>query len=191
MGWRRLGVTFGFLVLALPAAAQDKHATGQVEPTAGQWKTWVISSGKDYRVPPPPSPSETQAELRALADLISHNDQTTAAHIAYWDAGAPAYRWIDLISNRLLAGTPTTTYAHRVYGYVAMAMYDATIAAWESKYHYNRLRPSEMDHKLPTAVDVPQSPSYPSEHRGGGTGRGQRARGLTARRSAVIPDDGG
>ena len=164
MGWRRLGVTFGFLLLALPVTAQDKRSTSQVEPGAGQWKTWVISSGKDYRVPPPPSPSETQAELHALADLISHNNQTTAAQIAYWDAGAPAYRWIDLISNRLLVGTPTTPYAHRVYGYVAMAMYDATIAAWESKYYYNRLRPSEMDHKLPTAVDVPESPSYPSEH---------------------------
>ncbi len=164
MGWRRLGLTVGFLVLALPLSAQNKHATAQIEPTAGQWKTWVISSGKDYRVPPPPSPSETQAELRALSDLVSHNDQATAAQIEYWDAGAPAYRWIDLISNRLLAGTPTTAYAHRVFAYVAMAMYDATVAAWESKYYYNRPRPSGMDHKLPTAVDVPESPSYPSEH---------------------------
>jgi membrane-associated phospholipid phosphatase len=164
MGWRRLGLTFGFLVLALPLSAQNEHATAQIEPTAGQWKTWIISSGRDYRVPPPPSPSETQAELRALSDLISHSDQGTAAQIAYWDAGAPAYRWIDLISNRLLAGTPTTAFAHRVYAYVAMAMYDATIAAWESKYYYNRPRPSDMDHKLSTAVDVPESPSYPSEH---------------------------
>src|SRR5262245_11667994 len=164
MGWRRIGLTLGFLALALPVCAQNKHATPQVEPAAGQWKTWVISSGKDYRVPPPPSPSETQAELRALADLISHNDQASAAQIAYWDAGAPAYRWIDLISNRLLAGTPTTAFAHRVYTYVSMAMYDATIAAWESKYYYNRPRPSDMDHKLPTAVDVPDRPSYPSEH---------------------------
>jgi membrane-associated phospholipid phosphatase len=43
-------------------------------------------------------------------------------------------------------------------------MYDATVAAWESKYFYNRARPSELDHNLPTAVDVPDSPSYPSEH---------------------------
>ncbi len=164
MRWRRLGLMFGFLLLAFPLSAQGKQATGPVEPTAGQWKTWVISSGKDYRVPPPPTPFETQAELHALADLISHNDQASAAQIAYWDAGGPAYRWIELISNRLLAGTPTTPYAHRVYGYVAMAMYDATIAAWESKYYYNRPRPSDMDHKLPTAVDVPESPSYPSEH---------------------------
>ena len=108
--------------------------------------------------------AERDAELRALADLIAQNDEKTAAQIAYWDAGAPAYRWIDLISNRLLAGTPTTAFAHRVYAYVSMAMYDATIAAWESKYFYNRARPTEMDHKLPASVDVPDSPSYPSEH---------------------------
>ena len=43
-------------------------------------------------------------------------------------------------------------------------MYDATIATWESKYFYNRRRPSELDHRLPTALPVPNSPSYPSEH---------------------------
>jgi membrane-associated phospholipid phosphatase len=43
-------------------------------------------------------------------------------------------------------------------------MYDATIATWESKYHYNRPRPSELDPKLTTALPVPKSPSYPSEH---------------------------
>jgi hypothetical protein len=47
---------------------------------------------------------------------------------------------------------------------VAIAMNDAMIATWESKYHYNRPRPSERDHKLPTARPVPNSPSYPSEH---------------------------
>src|SRR5213075_1633331 len=55
-------------------------------------------------------------------------------------------------------------FPHRVYAYVAMAMNDATIAAWDSKYYYNRPRPSQMDHKLPTAAAVPNSPSYPSEH---------------------------
>ena len=43
-------------------------------------------------------------------------------------------------------------------------MHDATIATWESKYFYNRQRPSERDQKLPTALPVPNSPSYPSEH---------------------------
>src|SRR5215813_8591688 len=144
-------------VLTLPVS-------DQIEPNAGNWRTWIISSGKDYRVAPPPNPAETQAELRLLDDLISHNDEQVRQRIAFWDAGAPTYRWIDLISSRLVAGTATTLYPHRVYTYVALAMYDATIAAWESKYFYNRRRPSEWDHNLPTAVAVPNSPSYPSEH---------------------------
>src|SRR5262245_30872901 len=147
MGWRRIGLTLGFLALALPVCAQNKHNTPQVEPSAGQWRTWVISSGKDYRVPPPPSPSETQAELRSLAQLIDQNDDQIAAQIEFWDAGSPQYRWIDLISSRLQAGGTASAFAHRAYAYVALAMYDATIATWEAKYHYGRPRPSEMNHK--------------------------------------------
>ena len=70
------------------------HAGDPIEPNAGNWKTWIISSGKDYRVPPPPPPAQTQAELRALSDLINLNDAQVEQQIKYWDAGAPAYRWI-------------------------------------------------------------------------------------------------
>jgi membrane-associated phospholipid phosphatase len=45
-----------------------------------------------------------------------------------------------------------------------VAIYDATIAAWEAKYTYNRPRPSEADPSLATVVPNPSSPSYPSEH---------------------------
>ena len=155
----------GLLLLTAVSATQAQPAArGGIEPTAGTWRTWVISSGRDYRVPSPPGAAETRAELRTLTDLIAQNDATVQRQIAFWDAGSPAYRWIDLINSRILTATPTTAYAHRVYAYMAMAMYDATIAAWESKYSYNRQRPSELDHTLPTAVVVPDSPSYPSEH---------------------------
>ena len=50
------------------------------------------------------------------------------------------------------------------YIYVALAMYDATVAAWDSKYAYNRPRPSELDPTLKTRLPTPRSPSYPSEH---------------------------
>ena len=149
-------------VVVVPLSA-EKHGD-QIEPDAGNWRTWVISSAKDYRVSAPPGPAETRAELRSLADLISHNDSEIQQQIAFWDAGAPSYRWIDLINARWLAGATTPPYPHRMYAYVAQAMYDATVATWESKYFYNRDRPSELDHKLPTAVTVPDSPSYPSEH---------------------------
>jgi membrane-associated phospholipid phosphatase len=154
------------LALASPgwangAKSRDRDA---IEPDAGTWRTWVIPSGAAYRVPPPPGRSQTRAELRELRELMEHNDDLAQERIAYWDAGAPAYRWIDLLNARALAGTPTTAFSHRVYTYVAQAMYDATIAAWESKYYYDRRRPSKVDHRVDPLLPVPNSPSYPSEH---------------------------
>jgi membrane-associated phospholipid phosphatase len=45
-----------------------------------------------------------------------------------------------------------------------MAMHDATVAAWDAKYTYNRPRPSSVDPQIKTSWSVPNSPSYPSEH---------------------------
>jgi membrane-associated phospholipid phosphatase len=148
-------------ITAVPIFCQN---TSQIEPNAGKWKTWIISSAKDYRVPPPPGDADTKDELAWLRDQVALKSPDIAAQVAYWDAGSPAYRWMDLMTNRIIAGANITPFAHRVYTYLATAMYDATIAAWDSKYTYNRRRPSQVDPTLSTRLPTPQSPSYPSEH---------------------------
>jgi membrane-associated phospholipid phosphatase len=45
-----------------------------------------------------------------------------------------------------------------------IAIYDAMIAAWDSKYAYKRPRPSAASPTLTTAIPNPPSPSYPAEH---------------------------
>ena len=100
----------------------------------------------------------TRAELRQIADLMGRNDDAAREKIAFWDAGAPSYRWMNLITTRLLAGVPTTAYSHRVLTYVALAMYDATVATWESKYFYGRPRPSERSTSA-TRVSTASAPS--------------------------------
>jgi membrane-associated phospholipid phosphatase len=52
----------------------------------------------------------------------------------------------------------------RALALVAAAISDATVAAWDSKYAYNRPHPSELDSSVAPVVAVPRSPSYPSEH---------------------------
>src|SRR5262245_61496243 len=101
--------------------------SGPIEPKAGTWKTWVVTSGKDLRVRPPPD--STAAELKQLRELVAKNDAQAVAEIRFWDAGSPGYRWIELVNDRLLANQ-TIPNAHRVYTYLTMAIYDATIAAW-------------------------------------------------------------
>ncbi len=155
--WASIGIAF--------CACNFSFAqSGMVEPGAGNWKTFVISSGKDFRVPPPPDATTTRDEIAWFKANSSTTDPRIAEQIRFWDAGAPSYRWIDLIARRQAAGIPTTPFPHRVFAYVSMAMHDATVAAWESKYFYNRLRPSEVDSSVVPRVAVPRSPSYPSEH---------------------------
>src|SRR5215469_11134652 len=108
-------LTFGAVIFAcaLPVLGQP------VEPKAGTWKTWIISSAKDFRVPPPPDAGTTAAELRWLHDAVAEPNRSIADSVTFWSAGAPAYQWIELINKRVLTGAPLSPYVHRVYTYVA------------------------------------------------------------------------
>ena len=160
----RCGLRGGAILLAIFMSGTCAFAQSDpIEPNAGTWKTWVIASGEDFRVPPPPDASAAAAELAQMRDLIANDGPAAADAITFWDAGSPGYRWIELVNRRLLADQQIQ-YAHRIYTYLTMAMYDATIAAWESKYFYDRPRPSETDPTLAASLPTPRSPSYPSEH---------------------------
>jgi membrane-associated phospholipid phosphatase len=144
------------LAFALPAPAGE-----QIEPNAGSWKTWVISSGREFRLPPPPSDAAEIGELKAMA-----NKRDTAARevIAYWNVGPPSYRWQEIALAETLGNNLPWNYAIRDFALVHLAIYDAMVAAWDSKYAYNRPRPSKADASLTTELPNPLSPSYPAEH---------------------------
>lgn len=115
----------------------------RVEPNAGNWKTWIIPSGRALCIAAPPDAATTKSELDWLRkDVLTAGATSQAAfQIKYWDAGAPAYRWMDMIESRIAANETITAHPHRVLAYLAMAMYDATVAAWDSKY-LNELIPA-------------------------------------------------
>lgn len=136
----------------------------QVEPSAGKWKTWVIPSGSALRLPAPPDGEITATELQWVKECVSQRDQATLAAIHFWDAGSPGYRWMQLAQQSAVnAGLPAPLQT-RALALVAAAISDATIAAWDSKYAYNRGHPGDLDPAVAPTVAVPQSPSYPSEH---------------------------
>src|SRR5262245_47705713 len=45
-----------------------------IEPQAGQWKTWVLSTGNQLQVPPPPNRHNTKEEIGLLKRLSSERD---------------------------------------------------------------------------------------------------------------------
>ena len=155
----------GATVRAASAPAPPTADTGPIQPQAGAWKTWLLSSGRQLRPSPPPDRAATEAELRELKALAGRRDGAALDRIAYWDAGPAPYRW----TEALIEWTQVRTFLAngplwRAFALATAAMHDATIAAWDAKYAYNRPRPTEQDASLSAAVAVPRSPSYPSEH---------------------------
>jgi membrane-associated phospholipid phosphatase len=136
----------------------------QVEPGAGKWKTWIIPSGSALRLPPPPDDQITTTELQWVKECVAQRDPAALSAIRYWDAGSPGYRWMLLAEQYVVnAGLPAPLQT-RALALVAAAISDATVAAWDSKYTYNRKHPSDLDSTVAPVIAVPQSPSYPSEH---------------------------
>lgn len=151
------------IVAASSPSLAAKPDRAQVEPTAGAWRTWVLSSGSELRLPAPPDRRATRAELQQLNDLAAQRP-VMADQIAVWTSGGPVYRWNELALEHSLKRGVTTPLGSRALTLLNVAIYDATIAAWDSKYTYNRPRPSVQFPPLGAAAPVPNSPSYPSEH---------------------------
>ena len=131
----------------------------QTEPDAGKWKTFFIESGKSHRLPKPP-PSRN--EMAIILDAQTKIDSATLQQIRYWNAGSPSYRWQAMMNKLWMVDTS-------YYGVLAnlllnVATYDATVAAWDTKYAYKRQRPFADDKRIKAYVPKPESPSYPCEH---------------------------
>lgn len=130
---------------------------------AGNWKTYVIGSGDEIRVAPPPDQDGTASEIEMLRSLDS--DPIVREQVKYWNAGAPSYRWIGVALNTLVVRHPGPPQPIlRAMALLNVAMYDATIAAWNAKCIHNRPRPTEADSTLVTLLATPRSPSYPSDY---------------------------
>src|SRR5262245_18561075 len=157
-------MAFMVLLLVIGGAPLRAEQPGTVEPNAGKWKTWLIASGAELRMAPPPYGRATERELEELVGIAAKRDRAALDRIAYWDTGAPSYRWSEIAIAEHLKNGIGWPLASRNLALMHIAIYDALVAAWDSKYAYNRPRPSTVRPELTTAVANPRSPSYPAEH---------------------------
>src|SRR5258708_19659690 len=154
--------TFG--ASRLPALARPMLASPRAsleEPGAGAWRTWFLRVGSDLRLPPPP---DSVAELSTVRGMLSNVDEAARERIAYWNAGAPPYRWNAIATDMFFRGAFGSSNFPRIQAYLNMAMHDATVAAWDSKYVYGRARPNQQHRSIVPIRPVPNTPPHPPEH---------------------------
>jgi len=165
-----LGLTAG-VALASDALAQTPNLAPRgfatpwsVAPMAGSWSTWVLASGRELRLAPPPDEQATQAEIAQLRDLAARRDVATLDRISYWNAGAPSYRWTERAVKYTQSKGVFAQRAQRMLALLNVASHDALIAGWDAKYAYWYPRPQMVDPSITTVVASPNHPSYPSAH---------------------------
>jgi membrane-associated phospholipid phosphatase len=130
--------------------------------------------------PAPPPYSEASGspfykEAEEVWRIANAATQTQRQFALYWtdDPGktpTPAGHWVHIAGDVLKARKATLADAAETYARLTLAMNDAFIAAWRSKYQINLLRPVTYvqlfidSNWTPQLMNTPPFPEYPSGH---------------------------
>ncbi|WP_420385262.1 phosphatase PAP2 family protein [Roseivirga sp.] len=139
-------------------------------PLYGELEMWSVPDVELTRVAPPPAigSDEYLQDIELLKYYADNMTEEWRAIANFWQDGLGTYtppgHWND-IANRYLVGyrqNPLRT--ARIYAYLNMAMMDAGISCWDSKYYYHYPRPIQQIEGFETIAGTPNFPSYTSGH---------------------------
>lgn len=141
-------------------------------PNFGKVLTWSYTPAQlDADLPPaPPSTNSPQfkaevAEVKRTVDNLSREQLAVALK---WNDGAGTYtppgHWNDIAAEYVRDARMSEVRAARAFALLNMAMHDAAVACWSTKYRYFNPRPSQVDASIKTQIGLPNFPSYPSGH---------------------------
>lgn len=155
-----LSIMISLTAIVATAQMSVLHQSPNYE--AANWKTCLLDNPQQITIAAPPDAAKSNAELQTLKQRISKLDEKKLAEIKYWDAGAPAYRWNQIVPE--LAAQKFEVMLRMPGAWMNIAIYDATILAWKEKIKYKRKRPNVIDLSLKSPIDAPLTFSYPCEH---------------------------
>lgn len=161
------------------------HLFPPLHPLGGNWRTWLLTSGRQFPAPPPPA-SRTPFPSKEFLDEVAEVKRTVASlteeqrTIArFWadnpgQSPTPPGHWIklalDVIQSRDLGPAATS----RVLALLSAGLADAGISCWSTKYTWWVVRPITAirtmagqpfhDPGFDTPVLTPPFPSYTSGH---------------------------
>ena len=132
------------------------------EAGAGAWKTWVLASSDQVKVPAPPKAgsAEAKAEVAELKDLATKRTAQVEQDAHHWSDYPSVEPWIKENMQLVSEQSKNPPLASRGYGLVSVAMYDATVSAYHWKSVYKRAAPAGTNPVVPAGAD----PSYPDDH---------------------------
>ncbi len=132
----------------------NRTAPQFLPPMLPQWpsvKPFAVSNIVQYRAPQPPSlesdeyAAAVDQVMRLGAKGSSERSQDQTAIAVFWADGSgtatPPGHWNRIAADVTAELEQTTLQTARVFALLNMALADAGIASWDSKYHYDLWRP--------------------------------------------------
>ena len=150
----------------IPTGNCTWEGTDPPEPMAGSWKTFIISSGAEIQ-PPPPYPCNSKEDRLDVAKVLAVSLNHTSEEIVAankWGYGNVIRTWDNELNNRIQKDGLNISEATRAHAYLDVAMYDAFVSCWHTKYTYWTARPVQRIPELVTLLPTPNFPSYTSAH---------------------------
>lgn len=162
-----------------------------LDANAGTWKTYVLANPAEVALPAPEDASSAAylAELESLKNTMA-SASDNQRELALWWGGNGVLRWHEIARDLAAqynvppnnnadgtypnpdANNPSAyprfpfanpPYASRAFALLAVAQYDALVAAWHYKFQHNRLAPYQYDAGITPLIPENNLPSYPSE----------------------------
>jgi hypothetical protein len=138
----------------------------------GKVRAWMMTATDIANERPAAPPSTSSAEMmRDLAEVKDVSENLTSEQLAIaqrWNDGAATYtppgHWNDIATEHVRDARMSEVRAARVFALLNMAMHDAAVACWESKFAWFNPRPSQLDPSIKTKIGLPNFPSYTSGH---------------------------
>lgn len=156
----------------IPWISQDRPGRPPMLPAFGAVRGWMMTP-EDFvreRPGPPPSTSSTlmareTEEVRSYVDTGSRRELAIAN---FWADGpstpTPPGHWNFIAQPHIRRADMSEVRAARAFAFLNMALHDAAVGCWETKYFYFNPRPSQMDPELKSIIGLPNFPAYTSGH---------------------------
>jgi hypothetical protein len=155
-----------------PWVSLDSPARPPMLPFFGQVKTWMMTPAQIVTERPLPPPSTSSAEMKnQVSEVKYYADNLTRDRIAIvhkWADGAGTYtppgHWNDIAAEYIRDANYSEVRAARAFALMNMALHDAAVGCWDTKYFYFNPRPTQMDASIKTGTGIPNFPAYTSGH---------------------------
>jgi hypothetical protein len=156
----------------IPWISQESPGRPPMLPNFGQVRTWMLTPADVVaeRPAPPPSTSSVQfaQELAEVKQTVDHLTREQLAIAHKWNDGVGSYtppgHWNDIAAEYVRDARMSEVRAARAFALLNMAMHDAAVGCWETKFFYFNPRPSQIDPSIRTPIGLPNFPSYSSGH---------------------------